>query len=127
MKIILTYIYLFVLTAGYAFAAPPTAGSIERSQEILREDKALRQRIEEGEKFFVKTIICKGCLRLSEEEIKDIAAPFQGHWMTKEDIRQIMDLLKSAFDSLTLTDDAYRFFGGAIDIVGHDGLLPMLR
>ncbi|MDP2960001.1 MAG: hypothetical protein Q8N71_01135, partial [candidate division Zixibacteria bacterium] len=41
-----------------------------------------------------KTIICKGCLRLSEEEIKDITAPFQGHWMTKEDIRQIMDSLK---------------------------------
>ncbi len=33
----------------------------------------------------------------------------------------------SAFDALTLTDDAYRFFGGAIDIVGHDGLLPMLK
>jgi hypothetical protein len=42
MKIILIYIYLFVFTAGYAFAAPPTAGSIERSQEILQEDKALR-------------------------------------------------------------------------------------
>jgi len=78
MKIILTYICLFVLATGYAFAAPPTAGSIERSQEILQEDKALRQRIEQGEKFFVKTIICKGCLRLSEEEIKDITALSSG-------------------------------------------------
>lgn len=33
----------------------------------------------------------------------------------------------SAFDALTLTDDAYKFFGGAIDIVGHEGLLPMFK
>jgi outer membrane protein assembly factor BamA len=111
----LTYIYhicirpaiicLIVLAADYALAAPPTAASIERSQEILQEDKALRQRIEQGEKFFVKTIICKGCLRFSEEEIKNIAAPFQGRWMAKEDIRQIMDSLKSAYEKKGIPPD----------------------
>jgi len=71
-----------------------SASTIERSQEILREDQALRQRIEQEEKFFVKSIILKGCLRLSEEEIKDIITPFQEEWVTKGDIQQIIDALK---------------------------------
>lgn len=32
----------------------------------------------------------------------------------------------SAFDALTLGDDAYQFIGGSINILGHDGLLPRL-
>jgi len=87
-----------LLCFNYAFAQDITPIQIERSQEIIQEDKALRQRIEQEEKFFVRTIVLKGTLKLPEEEIKDIVPPFQGQWMTKEDIQQIIDALKSAYE-----------------------------
>lgn len=82
-----------------------SASTIERSQEILQEDKVLRQKIEQEEKFFVKKIICKGCLRLSEEEIKEIIATSQAQWMTKENIQQIIDSLKSAYEKKGIKAD----------------------
>jgi len=92
-KSIFIILMLFPLLLG-----AQSASTIERSQEILQEDKALRQKIEQEEGFFVKTIVLKGALRLSEGEIKDTIAPFQGQWMTKEDIRQTMDSLKSTYE-----------------------------
>jgi hemolysin activation/secretion protein len=95
-KILIALCMLILNFYGLGFAQT-TAAEIQRSQEILQEDRALRQKISEEEKFFVKTIIVKGALKLSEEETKGIIAPFQGRWMTTEDIRQLIDLLKSAY------------------------------
>jgi len=92
------YIFLSCFTLKISFAAPETASTIGRSQEILREDKALRQKIEQGEQFFVEKIVLKGASKLSQEEIRDIIVPFQDSWMTKKDIQQIIDALKSAYE-----------------------------
>jgi len=95
-KIVISLLLLILNFYGSGFAQT-TAAKIERSEEILQEDKILRQKIGEEEKFFVKTIIVKGALKLSEEEIRGIITPFQGHWMTKENIQQLIDLLKSTY------------------------------
>ena len=106
MKKILIALFMLILNFyGSGFSQTPTAAKIERSQEILQEDKALRQKIEQQEKFFVKTIIVKGALRLSEEEIKGIIATSQAQWMTKEDIQQIIDSLKSAYEKKRIKAD----------------------
>jgi hypothetical protein len=54
------------------------------------------KRLEQEGVSFVKTIIVRGTLRLSDKEIKDIIAPFQGQWLTERDIKKIINLLKSA-------------------------------
>lgn len=87
-----------ILTLFPLLLGAQSASSIERSQEILKEDKVLRQKIEQEDKFFVKTIILKGAQKLSEDEIKGIIAPFQGQWITKEDIQQIIDSFKSIYE-----------------------------
>jgi hemolysin activation/secretion protein len=89
------YIILLILPL---FLGAESASTIQRSQEMLKDDKALRQKIEQEEKFFVKAIVLKGALKLSEEEIKDITVPFQGQWLTKKEIQQIIDSLKSAYE-----------------------------
>ncbi len=95
--IVILLLALILNFYGSVFSQTTTPARIERSQEILQEDKALRQQIGQEEKFFLKTIIVKGALKLSEEEIKDIIVPFQGHWTTKENIQQLIDALKSAY------------------------------
>jgi hypothetical protein len=34
---------------------------------------------------------------------------------------------ESAFEQFNLGEDAYQFIDGELNIVGHDGLLPMLE
>ena len=118
----LTYIYvcLILLVAGYAFAEPPTIGSIDRSQEMIRDDEALRRKVEQGEKFFVKKVILKGNLKLSPQEAEDLKAPFQNRWLTKEDILGLIDSLKPVAGSANLSyelkkDGVLEITAGIID------------
>ena len=89
---------LVLIFYGFALAQTSTTARIERSQEILQKDRDLRQKIIQEDKTFVKTIIVKGALKLSEEEIKGITDVFQGSWLTKEDIQQLVDSLKLAYE-----------------------------
>jgi hemolysin activation/secretion protein len=93
----MTLVCLLVFPIAVSFAAPPTAGTIARSQDMLRQDEALRQEIEQGKKVFVEKIVLKGASKFSEKEIKDIISPFERNWLTKKDIQQIIDSLKAAY------------------------------
>jgi len=79
------------------FAAPPTSGTIDRSQDIIRQDEALRQEIEQEKKFFIEKIVLIGTSKLSSNEIKDITALLHGNWLTKKDFRQIMESIKVVY------------------------------
>lgn len=80
-----------------SFAQNITPAQIERSQEILEEEKIIRDKLEKEEKVYIKKIIVKGVTLLSQAQIKEIISPFQKHWLTKEDIQQILDLLEKAY------------------------------
>ncbi len=83
------------ITPAFAQAAP--TAQIERSREILDKDLLLRDRIEQGNKVFISKIIVKGVTLLTQGEVKDIIQPFQKHWLSKEDIQQIMDSFTQAY------------------------------
>ena len=117
MKIILTYICLFVLVAGYAFAETPTIGSIDRSQEMIRDDEALRRKIEQDEKFLVNKIILKGNWKLSPQEAEELTIPFQGHWLTKKDILLLIDPLKPVAGSTNISYELKK--DGVLEITAH--------
>lgn len=79
------------------FAQGTTASQIERTQEILEKEKALRERIEKGEKIFVRKIIVTGFTLISEDQIKEITLPFKNHWIFKDDIQLILDSIVAAY------------------------------
>jgi len=82
---------------GASLAKIPTASQIEKTQEDLEKEKALRELIEEGQKVFIKKIIIKGVTLLTQEEIKDIVQPFQKHWLSQGDVQQILEMLKQTY------------------------------
>ena len=86
-----------IILALFPLMGAQSASTIERSQELIQEDKALRQEIGREQKLFVKAIILKGALKLPQEETKGIIAPFQGQWLTKKNIQQIIDSLKAVY------------------------------
>lgn len=99
-RITVIILFLFCLIGNnpiICFAQAPTASQIERSQENLEKERALRETIERGEKVFVKKIIVKGITLLTGEQIKEIIMPFQKHWLTKDDIQRLLDLLRQAY------------------------------
>ncbi len=79
------------------FAEPPSAGQIERAQEILQKEDILRNKLEKEEKIYIKKIIVKGVTLLDEDKIKEIILPFQKHWLNKTDIQQILDIIGQAY------------------------------
>lgn len=114
-------LFLFVPLLTRCFAASTTAGTIERSRELLEQDKRLRQTIEQEGKFFVETIIVKGASKLSEQEIKETIAPFQQQWMAKEAFQQLIDALKSAYRQKGIGPEQVKLFyelkkGGILEI-----------
>lgn len=97
MKKILIFVFFFIFGILNFCFAQATPSQIERMEEVLREQEALRKKIEEPEKIYIKKIIIEGVTLLSESEIKDIIAPFQKRWLTKEDIREILELIKQVY------------------------------
>lgn len=89
--IVTQIITLFACSNAFALGETAPTAQIERSQQILDKDLALRDRIEQGDKVFIAKIIVKGVTLLTQDEVKEIIKPFQKRWLSKEDIQQIVD------------------------------------
>lgn len=95
MKTLIILFFLFcALTPCFS---QPTPAQIERSQQLLDKEQALRSELEKGEKVFIKKIILKGVTLLQPEEIEAMLSPFQKHWLTKADIRQIQTVIEQEY------------------------------
>ena len=82
---VLSVILFFLCSAigiRQASFAQTSASQMERTQEMMQKNEALRKKITEQEKSFIKMIIVQGVALLSEDEIKRIVSPFQKHWLT---------------------------------------------
>lgn len=97
IKILFFFVLIFSLNPLISCWAQTSASQLQRSQEILQQEEALRKKLEEPEKVFIKNIIVKGVVLLNEEKIKEITTPFLKHWLTPTDIRQIIELIKQAY------------------------------
>lgn len=95
--VVLGWIFWGLQAGRGCFAAPPTAGTIDQSQNIIRQDESLRQEIGQEKKFFIEKIVLIGTSKLSSNEIKDITALLHGNWLTKKDFRQIMESIKVVY------------------------------
>jgi len=92
---------IFILVAFFIFktclAQDITPAQIERSQEIIQKEQALRQKIQEPQKVFVKEIILpQGCL-IPAKEIEQITANFIGYWHSQKEIQELLDILSQAY------------------------------
>lgn len=77
----------------YAQSAP-SAASIERSQELINEEAGLRQRIEDGERVYIKKITIKNAGSLSDIEIHDLVSLYENTWMDSRQIQQLSESVK---------------------------------
>jgi hemolysin activation/secretion protein len=94
---VLLFFSFIVSVSGFAGIAPSVSQKALRSEEILRKEETLRKRIEEPPKSYVKKIVIEGSSILSEEEIAKISQRFEKRWLTKQEIQQVLDLIKEVY------------------------------
>ena len=94
--IVLAVVLLFTVHGLTLAALSPTAQD-ERSREILREDKELRARIEEGEKVFIEKIVVKGVSSFSKKELDEVIRPFEKQWLSQKDIENLEDAARQLY------------------------------
>lgn len=80
----------------FAQLQPPT-GQIERSNELIEKEEALRKKLETPEKVYIEDILLEGAVALTKDQIKEITLPYQKRWLTKADIQQLIELVKEAY------------------------------
>lgn len=101
-----TILFLVFLTgiSAVSFAQVQTPLSqIERSQELIDKEEALRKRIYAPEKIYIEEISVEGAGLLSQKEIKDLVLPYEKKWLTKDDISQIINELNELYRNKGLT------------------------
>lgn len=92
------FVFAFILILfNLCFAQDHTASQIEKAQQDLEMEKALRTEVEKGKKVLIKKIIVKGVTLLTEDQIKEIILSFKNHWLTGSDINLILDSITSAY------------------------------
>ena len=72
---------------------------LERSQEMIEREEALRSKLENQEKVFINKIIISGTTILSEEDLKAINLAYKRKWLTKDDIQQVLELIKQRYET----------------------------
>jgi len=72
-------------------------GQIEKTQQDLEMERALRTEVEMGKKVFVKKIIIRGATLITEDQLKQIILPFEKHWLNGNDIKIIIDAIAADY------------------------------
>ena len=96
-KIIILVLFFNLCLFNLCFSQTSTS-EIQRAQEMLEKEEALRKKLEVPEKAFVKKIVIEGVTLLSDEEITEITSPFIKRWLTEEDFQQIEELIIQAYE-----------------------------
>ena len=78
--------------------AQDSASKIQRTQDMLEQEKMLRKKLEELQKIYIKEIAIRGVTLLNDDEINEIISPFVKHWLTQEDLQQIDELFMQAYE-----------------------------
>lgn len=89
--------FLFLGLAGPCHGQPSVA-EIQRAQSVIEEEDSLRKKTEAEKKVFIRKVLVEGAAFLTEDEVREIVSGFEKHWLSGEDIRQVIFLLRKAYE-----------------------------
>ena len=94
LKYCATFLLFCFYGQGTGLALNAPTASIERSQELIEKDRQLRNEIQMNNKVFIKKIIVQGNILPKKEIIDEINDSFKNHWLSKEDMDNLIDLIR---------------------------------
>jgi hypothetical protein len=120
--LILVLLFSGVGISALCFAQVQTPlGQIERSEELIRKEEDLREKIAAPEKIYIEEIVLKGSSLLSPEEIKNLTSPYEKKWLTDGDLTISTGTVKSDSSGVTIYLDTGSLYatGGGPHVVAH--------
>lgn len=93
----LLFVALVFTFHSLVLAAPPSTAQEERSEELLRQNKELRDRIEKEEKVFIEKIVVKGASALSKKQLDELTLPLEKQWLSQSDIAGLEDAVRQLY------------------------------
>ncbi len=97
-KVAFLILFYFTLHPVFAFAQTEIPSQIERTQQILQKEEALKEKINKPEKKLVKTIQVSGVTLVSIDKIQSIILPFQNRWLTEPEVESILASIKMLYE-----------------------------
>jgi outer membrane protein assembly factor BamA len=123
-KLIILIILLNLFSFTFAQYPAPNAEEIQRSQELIDKETMMLERIQKGDKFFIKKILIDGFTLISKTELKDIIIAYQGRWLTKDDLGKLDEEIKQVYRKKGYTtqpkDISYHIKGKILEIYIED-------
>jgi len=92
------------LRLGIGLCSQPSASQQQRTQELLEKEKLLRERLDK-EEIYIKDIKLEGITLLDKELLDEITLPFKKHLLSKEEIKQLIELIKQAYQDKGYTGE----------------------
>jgi|GEM_PF-305597 len=90
--------FMVFLASQIAYSAQDdSAGAVMRSQEMLDNEKMLREKVDKNDKMLLRKAVIKGITLIDRRKTMEIFAPFKGHWISKDDIHLIIDSIFAAY------------------------------
>ena len=93
----IVFVLLLIFTSCNAGWSQPTMGEINKTQQDIEMEKALRTEVEKGKKVYIKKIVVKGATLITEDQLKEIVLPFKNHWLGESDINLILESIINAY------------------------------
>ena len=78
--------------AGCPAAGAATPAQLERSEELLRQEEALRARINRTGMVYIKDIRIEGAARLAKDELETITFAYKRRWLTAAEIDSVVGM-----------------------------------
>ena len=111
-KSIILILIFFSLIAYFtpSVAEGIDASRIEQSREDLDKEEALRKRISQEEKVFIKKVVVSGITLLDKEQVRETLLPYEGHWLSKEDIAEMLNSILQLYQKYNYQPGYYNSF-----------------
>jgi len=84
-------VLMFLLASAQLSFAEESASKVERSNEVIQQEEALRAKVNAESKSYIKEIVFNDT-DVGQEIIDQIKSTYEGRWVSKDDIMTILNL-----------------------------------
>jgi hemolysin activation/secretion protein len=92
----LTFLFFLSGSVGAVTAQNAPTSRIQRSEQLIRQERALRKDLDDTGKVYVNKVVIQGP-ELAGQELQELAAPFKNSWLSPQDIATLKGAIRDTY------------------------------
>ena len=85
------YSVIFCFASFATVIAAPTAGELQRSEELLNENQAFINKFEQSSRVYIETIAVRSNIHLDPKKARELVKPYERSWLTKKELAELIE------------------------------------